>query len=211
MRTIYLESSARLSEVSFESFIEGHSVDIVYRSGGSLLVGTYKWDEVKQFVRELAEALDMTLEEPAPEVEPIVLPKDVYEEVAEMKESVDEAEDAQEARARADRKIWKSCRLNPNANAIANWIDTTDGATLDLAKMLMGELTFKCENNPAWVLKTSGDKEEYLSYAGVTPYGGWQLKYSSNIDEAIKFPRYTKAKSFANTISHLVYLGVKEV
>lgn len=209
MINISLESSARLSEVSFESSTEGHSVDIAYRSGGKILAGTYRWDEVKQFVRELAEALGMTLEETAPEIEPIVLPKDVYEEVAEMKESLDGAEDAQEARARADRKIWKSCRANPNDTAIANWIDTTDGATIDLAKMLMGELPFKCEREPVIVLKNP--KMQYLEKAHLNTTGGWSIKFTADIENAIKFPSRYRAADFAETLSYMTYLSVKEV
>lgn len=208
MTPIILESSARLSDVSFESFTEGHSVDILYRSGGDILAGTYKWDEVKQFVRELAEALDMTLEKPTPEVEPIVLPKDVYEEVAEMKEFVDEAEDAQEARARADRKIWKSCRANPNDSSVARWIDTTDGATLDLAKMLMGELPFEYEKR-SWVLTVQSGN--YLSKAYINDTGGWSLEYSRDIEEAIKFSSYVAVVKLEATISHVSTLEIEEV
>lgn len=208
MRPIILESSARLSEVSFESFVEDASVDIIYRSGYYKLAGTYKWDEVKQFVRELAEALDMTLEEPAPEVDPIVLPKDVYEEVAEMKEFVDEAEDAQEARARADRKIWKSCRESPNYSAVARWVDTTDGATLDLAKMLMGELPFKCEKR-SWVLTIQSGN--YLSKAYINESGGWSLEYSRDIKEAIKCSSYVAAVNLEAAVSHVSTLEIEEV
>lgn len=208
MKKISLESSARLSDVSFEGFTEGHSVDIIYRSGDEILAGTYKWDEVKQFVRELAEALDMTLEEPTPEVEPIVLPKDVYDEVVKLKDFVGEAEDSQEARARADRKIWKSCRESPNASAVAEWIDTTDGATLDLAKMLMGELPFKCEKR-SWVLTVQSGN--YLSKAYINDTGGWSLEYSRDIEEAIKFSSYVAAVKLEATISHVSTLEIEEV
>lgn len=208
MKEISLESSARLSDVAFKDFVEGQSVDIVYNSGREILAGTYRWEEVKQFVRELAEAIDMTLEDPAPEIEPIVLPKDVYEEVAEMKGFVDAAEDAQEARARADRKIWKSCRESPNASATANWIDTTDGATLDLAKMLMGELPFKCEKR-SWVLTIQSGN--YLSKASINESGGWTLEYSRDIEEAIKFSGYTAAVKLEATVSHVSTLEIEEV
>lgn len=208
MRPIILESSARLSDVEFKSFVEGHSVDIAYHSGGEILAGTYKWDEVKQFVRELAEALNMTLETAVPYVAPIVLPEDVYGEVAEMKESVDEAEDAQEARAIADRKIWKSCRAYPYASAIAKWIDTTDGATLDLAKMLMGELPFECEKTE-WVLTVQSGN--YLSKAYINESGGWSLEYSRDIKEAIKCSSYVAAVSLEAAVSHVSTLEIEEV
>lgn len=208
MRHIYLESSARLSEVSFESFTEGHSVDIVCRSGAQILAGTYKWDEVKQFVRELAEALDMTLEDPTPEVDPIILPKDVYEEVVKMKDFVEAAEDSQEARARADRKIWKSCRESPNDSAVAMWIDTTDGATLDLAKMLMGELPFRYEKR-SWVLTVQSGN--YLSKAYINESGGWSLEYSRDIKEAIKCSSYLAAVNLEEAVSHVSTLEIEEV
>lgn len=208
MKKISLESSARLSDVSFEGFTEGHSVDIIYRSGGEILAGTYKWDEVKQFVRELSEALDMTLEEPTPEVDPIVLPKDVYEEVVKLKDFVGAAEDSQEARARADRKIWKSCRESPNDSAVARWINTTDGATLDLAKMFMGEVPFKCEREPVWLLEQTYNRGNFLCKAYVNNTGGWTLEFSGT---PIHFPSYEKASDFADTVSSMAYLSVKEV
>lgn len=208
MKKISLESAARLSKLVVKDFNAGASVDITYRDDTRTLAGTYKWDEVKQFVRELAEALDMTLEEPTPEVDPIVLPKDVYEEVAEMKEFVDEAEDAQEARARADRKIWKSCRESPNASAVAEWIDTTDGATLDLAKMLMGELPFKYEKR-SWVLTVQSGN--YLSKAYINESGGWSLEYSRDIKEAIKCSSYVAAVSLEAAVSHVSTLEIEEV
>ncbi|WAX12633.1 hypothetical protein EC99P1_00041 [Enterococcus phage EC99P1] len=208
MKNITLKSAARLSKLVVKDFNAGASVDITYLDDTRTLAGTYKWEEVKQFVRELAEALDMTLEETAPEVEPIVLPKDVYEEVAEMKESVDEAEDAQEARARADRKIWKSCRESPNDSAIARWVDTTDGATLDLAKILMGELPFKCEREPVWLLEQTYNRGNFLCKAYVNNTGGWTLEFSGT---PIHFPSYEKASDFAETVSYMAYLSVKEV
>lgn len=208
MKEITLGSAARLSKLVIKDFKEDHSVDITCQADQRILAGTYKWDEVKQFVRELAEALDMTLATAAPKVEPIVLPKDVYEEVAEMKESVDEAEDAQEARARADRKIWKSCRLNPNASAIANWIDTTDGATLDLAKMLMGELPFKCEKEPVWLLEQAHNRGNFLCKACMNNTGGWTLEFSGT---PIHFPSRSQALDFAETVAYMVSLSVKEV
>lgn len=208
MKKISLESAARLSKLVVKDFNAGASVDITHRDDTRTLAGTYKWDEVKQFVREFAEALDMTLEEPAPEVEPIVLPKDVYEEVAEMKDFVGEAEDSQEARARADRKIWKSCRESPNASAVARWIDTTDGATLDLAKMLMGELPFKCEKR-SWVLTIQSGN--YLSKAYINESGGWSLEYSRDIKEAIKCSSYVAAVSLEAAVSHVSTLEIEEV
>lgn len=208
MKPISLNSSARLSLIEVREISEEKSVDIFYKSNGKVDGGVYNWDEVKQFVRELAEALDMTLEEPTPKVETIVLPKDVYEEVSEMKEFVDEAEDAQEARARADRKIWKSCRESPNDSATARWVDTTDGATLDLAKILMGELPFKCEREPVWLLEQTYNRGNFLCKAYVNNTGGWTLEFSGT---PIHFPSYEKASDFAETVSYMAYLSVKEV
>lgn len=208
MKPISLNSSARLSLIEVREISEEKSVDIFYKSNGKVDGGVYNWDEVKQFVRELAEALDMPLEVAAPKVEPIVLPKDVYEEVKEMKEFVDEAEDAQEARARADRKIWKSCRESPNDSAVAMWIDTTDGATLDLAKMLMGELPFRYEKR-SWVLTVQSGN--YLSKAYINESGGWSLEYSRDIKEAIKCSSYVAAVKLEATVSHVSTLEIKEV
>lgn len=205
---ISLASAARLSKLVVKDFNEGASVDITYNDDSRILAGTYKWDEVKQFVRELAEALDMALEQPTPEVEPIVLPKDVYEEVVKMKDFVEAAEDAQEARARADRKIWSSCRKSPNDSEVARWIDSTDGATLDLANMLMGEVPFKYEREPVWLLEQTYNRGNFLCKAYVNNTGGWTLEFSGT---PIHFPSYEKASDFAETVSYMAYLSVKEV
>ena len=211
MKTISLESSARLSTIEFKEFTEGHSVDIYYLSGGTILAGTYKWDEVKQLVRELAEAIDMTLETAAPEVEPIVLPKDVYEEVERCMKYIYSDENIAAIKTRADAKLWSLCRSQNIKEGLTQYIADNAGASIDIARVFMKELPYECEKMTVWVLKTSGEQEEYLSKAGIKPDGGWHLEYSSDIDEAIKFPRYNKAGNFANTISHLVCLGIEEV
>lgn len=208
MTKISLESAAKLSKLVAKDFNNGYSMDFTYQEGTAILAGTYRWGEVKQFVRELAEALDMTLEGPTPEVEPIVLPKDVYEEVVKMKDFVEAAEDAQEARARADRKIWSSCHKSRHDSAVADWIGITDGATLDLAKMLMGELPFKYEREPVWLLEQTYNRGNFLCKAYVNNTGGWTLEFSGT---PIHFPSYEKASDFAETVSYMAYLSVKEV
>ena len=208
MKPISLNSSARFSLIEVREIDKEKSVDIFYKSNGKVDGGVYMWDEVKQFVRELSEALDMTLEQPTPEVEPIVLPKDVYEEVVKLKDFVGAAEDSQEARARADRKIWKSCRESPNDSAVARWINSTDGATLDLAKMLMGEVPFKCEREPVWLLEQTYNRGNFLCKAYVNNTGEWTLEFSGT---PIHFPSYEKASDFADTVSYMAYLSVKEV
>lgn len=208
MKPISLNSSTRFSLIEVREIDKEKSVDIFYKSNARGDGGVYKWDEVKQFVRELSEALDMTLEEPTPEVDPIVLPKDVYEEVVKLKDFVGAAEDSQEARARADRKIWKSCRESPSDSAVARWINTTDGATLDLAKMLMGEVPFKCEREPVWLLEQTYNRGNFLCKAYVNNTGEWTLEFSGT---PIHFPSYEKASDFADTVSYMAYLSVKEV
>ena len=47
----------------------------------------------------------MTLEEPAPEVEPIVLPKDVYEEVERCMNYIYSDENTVQIKQRADAKL----------------------------------------------------------------------------------------------------------
>lgn len=208
MKPISLNSSTRFSLIEVREIDKEKSVDIFYKSNARGDGEVYKWDEVKQFVRELSEALDMTLEEPTPEVDPIVLPKDVYEEVVKLKDFVGAAEDSQEARARADRKIWKSCRESPNDSAVARWINTADGATLDLAKMLMGEVPFKCEREPVWLLEQTYNRGNFLCKAYVNNTGEWTLEFSGT---PIHFPSYEKASDFADTVSYMAYLSVKEV
>lgn len=205
MKNISLESSARLSDVAFKDFVEGHSVDIVYRSGGKILAGTYKWDEVKQFVRELAEALDMTLEVAAPEAEPIVLPKDVYEEVAEMREDV---VNSSNPKSTADYKLWDKCSSPKDSNVVSDWINNTSGATIDLAKILMGELPFKCEKEPVWLLEQAHNRGNFLCKACMNNTGGWTLEFSGT---PIHFPSRSQALDFAETVAYMVSLSVKEV
>lgn len=206
MKKISLKSSARLSDVAFKDFVDGRSVDVVYHSDGSSLAGTYQWEEVKQFVRELAEALDMTLEEAIPKVEPIVLPKDVYEEVAEMRGDVVNASNPKSA---ADYMLWDKCSSPKDSNAVSDWINNTTGATIDLAKMLMGELPFECESDPKWVLR--GHQSHYLSKACINDTGGWSMKFTLDIEEAIKFHSRKSAEDFSNSVSQHVPLSVKEV
>lgn len=205
MMNISLASAARLSKLVVKDFNAGASVDITYNDDSRILAGTYKWDEVKQFVRELAEALDMTLEEPTPEVEPIVLPKDVYEEVKEMREGVVSSSNPKSA---ADYKLWDKCSSPKDSNVVSDWINNTSGATIDLAKMLMGELPFKCEKS-SWVLTVQSGN--YLSKAYINDTGGWSLEYSRDIKEAIKFSSYVAAVKLEATVSHVSTLEIEEV
>lgn len=209
MRPIFLESSARLSDVSFESFTEGHSVDILYRSGDKILSGTYRWDEVKQFVRELAEALDMTLEEPAPEVEPIVLPRDVYEEVERCMKYIYSDENTVEIKLRADAKLWSLCRSANIEEGLTGYVADNAGASIDIARIFMGELPYECENKRSWVLTVQSGN--YLSKAYINDTGGWSLEYSRDIKEAIKCPSYLAAVKLEDTVSHVSTLEIEEV
>lgn len=205
MKKISLESSARLSDVAFKDFVEGKSVDIVYNSGGEILAGTYRWEEVKQFVRELAEALDMTLGEAVPEAEPIVLPKDVYEEVAEMREDV---VNSSKPKYTADYKLWDKCSSPKDSNVVSYWINNTSGATIDLAKILMGELPIKCEKEPVWLLEQAHNRGNFLCKACMNNTGGWALEFSGT---PIHFPSRSQALDFAETVAYMVSLSVKEV
>lgn len=204
MKNISLESAARLSKLLIKDFNEGASVDITYQDGTKILAGTYKWDEVKQFVRELVEALDMTLEEPTPDVDPIVLPKDVYEEVKEMREDVISSSNH---KAAADYKLWDKCSSPKDSNVVSDWINNTSGATIDLAKMLMGELPFKCEREPVWLLEQTYNRGNFLCKAYVNNTGEWTLEFSGT---PIHFPSHEKASDFADTVSYMAYLSVKE-
>lgn len=208
MKKINLESSARLSDVAFKDFVEGHSVDIVYRSGGKILAGTYKWDEVKQFVRELAEALDMTLEEPTPEVESIVLPKDVYDEVDRYMKYIYSDENTTEIKRRADAKLWSLCRSKNIEEGLAQYIADNAGASIDITRIFMKEVPYECEK-AEWVLTVQSGN--YLSKASINESGGWTLEYSRDIKEAIKCPSYLAAVKLEDTVSHVSTLEIEEV
>lgn len=209
MINISLESSARLSSVDFGDFIEGHSVDIVYRSGGKILAGTYKWDEVKQFVRELSEALDVPFEETAPEVEPIVLPKDVYEEVERCMKHIYSDENIAEIKKRADAKLWSLCRSQNIEEGLTQYIADNAGASIDIARIFMRELPYKCEKEHGWVLTVQSGN--YLSKAYINVTGGWSLEYSRDIKEALKFSSYVAAVKLAGTLSYMSSLEIEEV
>lgn len=207
MKKINLESSARLSDVAFKDFVEGKSVDIVYNSGGEILAGTYRWEEVKQFVRELAEALDMNLEEPAPEVEPIVLPKDVYDEVERYMKYIYSDENTVEIKRRADAKLWTNCRSDSGMH-LATYIANKAGASIDIARVFMKELPYECEKR-SWVLTVQSGN--YLSKAYINESGGWSLEYSRDIKEAIKCSSYVAAVKLEATVSHVSTLEIEEV
>lgn len=205
MKKISLESAARLSKLVVKDFNAGASVDITYNDDSRILAGTYKWEEVKQFVRELAEALDLTLEAATPEAEPIVLPKDVYEEVAEMREDV---VNSSIPKSTADYKLWDKCSSPKDSNVVSDWINNTSGATIDLAKMLMGELPFKWEKEPVWLLEQSHNQGNFLCKACINNSGGWNLEFSGT---PIHFPSRSQALDFAETVAYMVSLSVKEV
>lgn len=207
MKKISLDSSARLSDVAFKDFVEGQSVDIVYNSGGEILAGTYRWEEVKQFVRELAEALDMTLEETAPEVEPIVLPKDVYEEVERYMKYIYSDENTVEIKRRADAKLWTNCRSDSGMH-LATYIANKAGASIDIARVFMKELPYVCEESK-WVIYSN--PTTYLSKSCLKDNGEWAMEFTADIEKAIKFPSRNDATTAANIIWSLVHLGVKEV
>lgn len=209
MKKISLKSILGISTLEVELDTNpDKGVDIYYKDHPEDVTqyGGYSKPAVKQFVRELAEALDMTLEEAAPEVEPIVLPKDVYEEVAEMREDVVNSSNPKSV---ADYKLWDKCSSPKDSNVVSDWINNTTGATIDLAKMLMGELPCKCESDPKWVLTIQSGS--YLSKAYINDTGGWSLEYSKDIKEALKFASYVAAVQLAGTVSYMSTLEIEEV
>lgn len=209
MNEIILKSSARLSEIVVTQLSKGTSVDISYKYNGHVQGGVYQWDEVKQFVRELAEALDMTLEEAAPEVEPIVLPKDVYEEVERfMKYIYADEDNLKDIKRRADAKLWTNCRSD-SGGYLATYIANNEGASIDIARIFMKELPYECEEEHGWVLKSP--QGNYLAKAHLKDNGEWGMEFTADIGRAVKFSAVTKAANFANTLSHRTDLSVKEV
>ncbi|WAX15681.1 hypothetical protein EG103P3_00012 [Enterococcus phage EG103P3] len=205
MKPISLNSSARLSLIEVREIDKEKSVDIFYKSNDKVDGGVYNWEEVKQFVQELAEALDVPLEENAPEVEPIVLPKDVYEEVAEMRQDV---VNSSNPKYTADYKLWDKCSSPKDSNVVSDWINNTSGATIDLAKILMGELPIKCEKEPVWLLEQAHNRGNFLCKACMNNTGGWALEFSGT---PIHFPSRSQALDFAETVAYMVSLSVKEV
>jgi hypothetical protein len=208
MKEISLKSAARFSVIHVDQLIKGHSVDITFRNDEKSRCGVYSWEEVKQFVRELAEALDMTLETAAPEAEPIVLPKDVYEEVERCMKYIYSDENTVEIKRRADAKLWSLCRSN-NEEGLDHYIADNAGASIDIARIFMGELPYECENKRSWVLTVQSGN--FLSKASINESGGWTLEYSRDIKEAIKCPSYLAAVKLEDTVSHVSTLEIEEV
>lgn len=207
MTKISLESAARLSKLVAKDFNKGASMDFTYQDGTAILAGTYRWSEVKQFVRELAEALEMTLEETAPEVEPIVLPKDVYEEVERYMKYIYSDENTVEIKRRADAKLWTNCRSDSGMH-LATYIANKAGASIDIARVFMKELPYECEKS-SWVLTVQSGN--YLSKAYINDTGGWSLEYSRDIKEAIKCSSYVAAVNLEAAVSHVSTLEIEEV
>lgn len=208
MNKIRLESLLGISTLDVELDTNPEKgVNIYYKDPpeDDIHFGGYSKSAVKQFVRELAEALDMTFEVATPEVEPIVLPKDVYEEVAEMREDV---VNSSKPKYTADYKLWDKCSSPKDSNVVSDWINNTSGATIDLAKILMGELPFKCEKEPVWLLEQAHNRGNFLCKACMNNTGGWTLEFSGT---PIHFPSRSQALDFAETVAYMVSLSVKEV
>lgn len=208
MTKISLESAARLSKLVAKDFNKGASMDFTYQDGTAILVGTYRWGEVKQFVRELAEALDMPLEVATPKVEPIVLPRDVYDEVYHIMEYLYCDATPAVSKRRADEKLWSLCRSD-NEEGLAHYIANTAGASIDIARIFMKELPFECEKERGWVLTIQSGN--YLSKAYINESGGWSLEYSRDIKDAIKFSAYAAAVKLEDTVAHVSTLEIEEV
>lgn len=209
MTKISLESAARLSKLVAKDFNKGASMDFTYQDDDAILAGTYRWSEVKQFVRELAEALDMTLEETAPEAEPIVLPKDVYDEVERCMKYIYSDENTVEIKRRADAKLWSLCRSEDDNEGLIGYIANNAGASIDIARIFMKELPYECEKEHGWVLTVQSGN--YLSKAYINDTGGWSLEYSRDIKEALKFSSYVAAVKLAGTLSYMSSLEIEEV
>lgn len=211
MKKIKLESLLGISTLEVE--LDGNpekGVDIYYkdRPEDATQYGGYSKTAVKQFVRELAEALDMTLEEEAPEVEPIVLPKGVYEEVGYIMEYLYNNATPSESKRRADEKLWSLCRSNIE-EGLALYIANNQGASIDIARIFMKELPYECEKESVWVLTVQSGN--YLSKAYINESGGWSLEYSQDIKEAIKCSSYVAAAKLEATVSHVATLEIEEV
>lgn len=215
MKKITLQSLLGISTLKVELDTNpDKGVDIYYKDSpeADTQFGGYSKSAFKQFVRELAEALDMTLEEPACKAgalpaESIVLPKDVYKEVDRYMKYIYSCNNPEQIKSRADAKLWAQCRSD-SEGALAVYLANKEGASIDVARIFMKELSYECEESK-WVLSSS--QSHYLSKACINDTGGWSMKFTPDIEEAIKFHSRVSAVDFSRSVSHHVPLSVEEV
>lgn len=185
MEQIILKSAGGFSTIQADQLTKGKSVYITFRKSEKSQCGVYNWEEVKQFVRELAELLGLTFEKDLTREEPYILPDKLVEKLKyELSKNQPDS----------DQFIWEACAEDSDT-VIGNWIQETDNAIEQLWSIFQGH-PFEAEK--FYVLRDSDD--DYLRSYTIASDGtaeGDLTMYPSN---AIKF----SAKEDAEAVQRLL-------
>lgn len=185
MEQIILKSAGGFSTIQADQLTKGKSVYITFRKSEKSQCGVYNWEEVKQFVRELAEALGLTFEKDLTKEEPYILPDELVEKLKyELSKNQPDS----------DQFIWEACTQDSDT-VIGNWVQETDNAIEQLWNIFQGH-PFEAEK--FYVLIDNDD--DYLSSYTIASDGtaeGDLTMYPSN---AVKF----SAKEDAEAVQRLL-------
>ena len=185
MEQIILKSAGGFSTIQVDQLTKGKSVYITFRNSEKSQCGVYNWEEVKQFVRELAELLGLTFEKDLTKEEPYILPDKLVEKLKyELSKNQPDS----------DQFIWEACTEDSDT-VIGNWVQQTDNAIGQLWNIFQGH-PFEAEK--FYVLRGSDD--DYLSSYTIASDGtseGDLTMYPSN---AVKF----SAKEDAEAVQRLL-------
>lgn len=185
MEQIILKSAGGFSTIQADQLTEGKSVYITFRKSEKSQCGVYNWEEVKQFVRELAELLGLTFEKDLTKEEPYILPDKLVEKLKyELSKNQPDS----------DQFIWEACTEDSDT-VIGNWVQETDNAIEQLWSIFQGH-PFEAEK--FYVLRDSDD--DYLRSYTIASDGtaeGDLTMYPSN---AVKF----YAKEDAEAVQRLL-------
>lgn len=185
MEQIILKSAGGFSTIQADQLTKGKSVYITFRKSEKSQCGVYNWEEVKQFVRELAELLGLTFEKDLTKEEPYILPDELVEKLKyELSKNQPDS----------DQFIWEACTEDSDT-VIGNWVQETDNAIEQLWSIFQGH-PFEAEK--FYVLRDSDD--DYLRSYTIASDGtaeGDLTMYPSN---AVKF----SAKEDAEAVQRLL-------
>lgn len=185
MEQIILKSAGGFSTIQADQLTKGKSVYITFRKSEKSQCGVYNWEEVKQFVRELAELLGLTFEKDLTKEEPYILPDKLVEKLKyELSKNQPDS----------DQFIWEACTEDSDT-VIGNWVQETDNAIEQLWSIFQGH-PFEAEK--FYVLIDNDD--DYLSSYTIASDGtaeGDLTMYPSN---AVKF----SAKEDAEAVQRLL-------
>ena len=185
MEQIILKSAGGFSIIQADQLTKGKSVYITFRKSEKSQCGVYNWEEVKQFVRELAELLGLTITKDMSKEEPYILPDELVEKLKyELSKNQPDS----------DQFIWEACTEDSDT-VIGNWVQETDNAIEQLWNIFQGH-PFEAEK--FYVLRDSDD--DYLRSYTIASDGtaeGDLTMYPSN---AVKF----YAKEDAEAVQRLL-------